>query len=88
MRWRKREEHQELFEHGEKMLCAVECRDRWGKVTWDLSVIECDCSNEVVRFTSEEESWAWDWWDVDFWIPYDELVVELPKPSLNDEVRK
>lgn len=73
--WRKREEHPETFEDGERLLVAVQLMTGH----WAFNVITTECDGDYVDCRCNGEYWGWDWSDVSYWCPLSEIEATLPK---------
>lgn len=75
--WRKGEEHPKTFEHGETMLVAVGLNG----VGYLVGMIAARVEDGDCDFMVGCEPWDWDWEDVAWWIPIEEIEATLPKPT-------
>ena len=89
MNWRKREEHGNLFSDGETMLVAVsvykDSKHLEKGFCYQFFIvvanIDDDGEDAVAHINSKyEDDWGWDWSDVEYYVPFKEVMEGLPCP--------
>ena len=77
--WRRADPHQQFYD-GDSLLVAVSVCVNDAAPVWELYVVSVSCDEGYFALRDADDNpWdAWDWLDVEWWVPLSEVTETLP----------